>query len=128
MLAFLETDKGEAIESSETRVIPQFTQPDEFGWIRRMGFEKTIWTLHSFKGSDDAVVETAGKIPLFAVTMPLGRAGGGLPGRLEQAGISSYVHTVNVEDEASRYMEEHRLTNIYTDFLPPAGSRENQGE
>ena len=117
-----------AIGSGEVRVIPQITQPGEFDSIRKLGFEKIIWTLHSFKGSDDEVVEIARKLPLFAVTMPPSRTGAGLPGNLEQVAIPSYVHTVNDEDEASRYMEDLRLTDIYTDFLPPSDSSKNGTE
>jgi glycerophosphoryl diester phosphodiesterase len=113
------------IANSSTQVIPQFTQPDEFKSIRRMGFEKTIWTIHSFKGSDEDVIRHAGNIPIFAITMPPDRAQGELAGKLETIGVFSYVHTINDENEANTYIDQYHLTDIYTDFLPPIHSAQN---
>ena len=55
----------------------------------------------------------------FAITIPQSYAKSDLPIELVKRGIPSYVHTVNDSKEAEVYMNRHRVTEIYTDFLVP---------
>lgn len=108
------------LPDAKRRVIPQIYTPNEFRPAKDMGFEQIIWTLYRYTGNTESVlawVETF-EGPL-AVTMPKKRAGTNLPAMLAQRGIPTYVHTVNDDREALKFMQTNKVTEIYTDFLHP---------
>jgi hypothetical protein len=109
-----------SIAGSARRVIPQVYFPENFQAVRKLGFESIIWTLYRYGGSEEEVLKHATEMdPPIAVTMPVSRAETGLPKRLAKRNIPSYVHTINSADEALRLSRRFRVTEIYTDFLPP---------
>lgn len=108
-----------AIENAENRLIPQFTQPEEYQTIKNMGFKSIIWTLYKYRGSGDSVVEFAKNMQLFAISMPPYKAKSGLAQNINTLGIPTYVHTVNDLKEALELQNNYGVSAVYTDFLPP---------
>lgn len=51
--------------------------------------------------------------------MPNKRAITELPEKLAALKIPTFVHTVNKPEEAEMYLKSHKISEIYTDFLPP---------
>ncbi|VAW46961.1 hypothetical protein MNBD_GAMMA02-547, partial [hydrothermal vent metagenome] len=105
------------IDDARNRVIPQFTQPENYPVIKAMGYEALIWALYSYKGSDESVVDEAEDMDLFAITMPPHKAKRNLAHKIKALDIPTYVHTINDLEEALDYQKTHGLTSVYTDFL-----------
>ena len=100
-----------------TRVIPQIYQPREYQPVRDLGYRDIIWTLYRYGASAEQIVERAGDMSLYAITMPKERAATGL-GRIlaDELRLPSYVHTIN--DEAERtHFRSLGISEIYTDWL-----------
>lgn len=112
-----------AIPNASRRVIPQIYQPEEIAEIIELGFDKFIWTLYRFGGDNTAVVERVTELKQldipFAITMPTRLARTDLPSQLQNLGVPSYVHTINVQADADVYFN-NGVTEIYTDFLVPS--------
>ena len=129
--SFLITDvKGKKIDALEQianvipdarkRVIPQMYQPENFNYIKSLGFENVIWTLYRYSGDKGEVLTWVDKLTgSFAITMPKSRLKSGLAKALKKKNIPSYVHTVNKASEFERYKKKFGITEIYTDFLFP---------
>ncbi|WP_157970188.1 hypothetical protein [Pelagibacterium sediminicola] len=99
------------------RFVPQIYQPQEFPVAEALGFNEIIWTLYQYPGTPDQVLQEVADMDLFAVTMPTVRAVGELPTLLGDAGISTYVHTINDIDEAEAFFHAQGIDGIYTDWL-----------
>jgi glycerophosphoryl diester phosphodiesterase len=108
------------IEGHEHRVIPQIYLPQQAAIVRELGFRSMIWTLYRYDGEplDVFRIATGWPIPV-AVAMPRGWVDTGLPMLLRNAGIPSYVHTVNARSEFNQ-LRSRGVSEIYTAFLPPA--------
>ncbi|MEX2469630.1 MAG: glycerophosphodiester phosphodiesterase family protein [Pseudohongiellaceae bacterium] len=100
------------------RIIPQIYQPGEFDLTRSLGFERVIWTLYQYAGSNADVMRELSDMPVWAVTMDVVRAGQRLGRRLEELGVPSYTHTIN--DYADfLYFRNLGIDEVYTDTLSP---------
>lgn len=108
-----------SITDADKRIIPQFYQVDEYQPIREMGFNRSIWTLYRYAGSDGEVAQQVQQMSLFAVTMPEHRVKQGLADSLSAMDIPTYVHTINKRGKAKRYVDRYNVSSIYTDFLTP---------
>ncbi|MAT49968.1 MAG: hypothetical protein CMK32_02140 [Porticoccaceae bacterium] len=107
------------LPNAERRVIPQIYNPDSYYNVKEMGFEKIIWTLYRYDGTNKEVVERAKTFQgPIAITMPTNRAATELPGVLKRLDIPTYVHTINSAEDLERYFA-NGITEIYTDFLSP---------
>jgi len=85
-----------------------------------MGFEQVIWTLYRYDGTDEEVLKWVDTFNgPFAVTMDETRAESTLPAKLAKKHIPTYVHTINAPQEARKYINNHGITELYTDFLLP---------
>jgi len=104
------------IDNATNRVIPQFTQPEHYQPIKDMGYKSLIWTLHSYKGTNESVKTESLKMDLFAITMPPHKAKQGLA-KIIPKETPTYVHTINNIAEAKDYQKTYGLTSVYTDFL-----------
>jgi hypothetical protein len=51
--------------------------------------------------------------------MPVERAAAGLPRKLKENGIPTYVHTINSKWDEFKYLTIYGADEIYTDFLTP---------
>jgi hypothetical protein len=109
-----------ALPDAHKRVIPQIYQPQNFDVVKRIGFDRIIWTLYRFGGNAESVLFwiTTFQGPV-AITMPRERAESTLPADLKLMNVSSYVHTINDPQEAERFITKFGITEIYTDFLLP---------
>lgn len=108
------------LPDAEERIIPQIYNPANFKIVRKLGFQQIIWTLYRLNPSDDEVLRWVEKFTHpFAVTMPKRRAVTDLPMELAARGVPTYVHTINKPQEAKKYLQEQRVSEVYTDFLPP---------
>ena len=109
-----------SLPAAGRRVIPQIYTPANLDAVQAMGFERVIWTLYRWRGSNYQVVEWARRGQgAIAVTMPRVRASTPLPRVLAGLGVPTYVHTINKRDELMDFTETYRITEIYTDFLGP---------
>ena len=109
-----------AIPHASVRVIPQVYYPENFRKIKEIGYDSIIWTLYRYRASvEDVLFFVDSFYGSFAITMPKSAAVTVLPKELARKGISSYVHTVNNENEMLAYFNEFGITEIYTDFLIP---------
>ncbi len=97
--------------------IPQIYQLDEYEQVSALGYEKIILTLYKARANDFEVLEFARNNKLFAVT--------GWTGKLRQstliealsaAGIPVFVHTINYNFKAIRFLQRD-VHGIYTDTL-----------
>ena len=98
------------------RVVPQIYQPDEYPLVRRLGYEKIIWTLYTYPGSNLMVVQIAQTLDLMAVTMDTVRARQRLGADLDAINMPSYVHTIN-DYADSLFFRSIGIDEIYTDEL-----------
>lgn len=110
---------AERIEDHGTRVIPQIYLPQQAAIVRELGFERMIWTLYRYSGEPLEVfnIATGWRIPV-AIAMPPAWVDTGLPLLLRNAGIPSYVHTINARSEFER-LRARGVSEIYSAFLPP---------
>lgn len=100
--------------------IPQAYAPEEVAQVRGLGFGQVILTRYrSMHLSDDDVVAFVRCTPLFALTLPAGRAATLLP-RLAELGIPAAVHTINDPRDAAA-LRALGAVALYTDYLVPAG-------
>ena len=109
------------LPKAQSRVIPQVYYPQNLALVKSLGFEKIIWTLYRFKGSNDEVLAWVKKIKHpIAITMSMTRAETNLPKELKRKKIPTYVHTINDYQKAEKYIKKFEITEIhYTDFLAP---------
>lgn len=116
---------AKVLPNASERVIPQVFQPENIAAIRQIGFNQLVWTLYRYRGDISSVQILAKqfstqKDPIkLAITMPKRLAKTTLPSALQAMGIKSYVHTVNISNEADKFFE-NGITEIYTDLLAPA--------
>ena len=86
--------------------------------MRRLGYEKIIWTLYNFRGPPRIVLALVERMNLYAVAMPKSLARAGFARPLDALGIPTYVHTVNNPEEHETFIALG-IDEIYTDFLKP---------
>lgn len=98
------------------RFIPQIYDFDEYEVARELGFEHIIYTMYKVYKTDDMIIGFAQSNPLYAVTFGESRATPRFLRRLNEVGVSTYVHTINSEE---KYYELKSLgaTGVYTDYL-----------
>ena len=110
----------QTLPNAEVRVIPQVYDPENLETIKDMGFERIIWTLYRFGGSDDEILYWVENFHSpIAVTMPTTRAESTLPKVLKERRIPTYVHTINTIQDEEKYIKKFGITELYTDFLQP---------
>ncbi len=108
------------LPDADDRVIPQIYDPKNFKTVKAMGFDSIIWTLYRYRGKTEAVLEEVASFEgPVAITMPKTRAVAGLSQALHEIEVPSYVHTINAEEEVLSLMEDHKVSEVYTDFLIP---------
>lgn len=111
---------SEKIPDFARRVIPQIYTPSEYEKARAMGYDMIIWTLYRYGGNNDKVLaEIKNFHGPVAITMPVERAAAGLPRKLKENGIPTYVHTINSKWDEFKYLTIYGADEIYTDFLTP---------
>lgn len=107
------------------RFIPQIYSFEEFESVRDLGFDKIIWTLYRYSGSNQSVTNILEQSleelddTELAITVSRDRYDSRLSKRLEQMGIPLFIHTVNDLGEIASYQKEHQSAEVYTDFLAP---------
>ncbi len=116
----------EQIIDAEYRVIPQFTQPEDYATVKAIGFRSLIWTLFSYEGSLDDLIDEVQSMDLFAITMPPNKAKSGWALAIKKLEIPTYVHTINDPNDALNYKNNWGLTSVYTDFLEIDLSKPNE--
>jgi len=120
---------ADTVPSYGKRIIPQIYAPENYSTVKKMGYGQVIWTLYQYRGSNDDVLRWVGTFEQpFAVTMPLGRAVSGLPGKLAERHIPTYVHTINDVNDLYRLLGEYAVADIYTDVLAPESPERPGGD
>ncbi len=104
------------IPESLPQLVAQVYHFEEYDAVRALGFEYVILTLYRMDATDEAVFRFAADHELAAVTLPLDRASGSLPGRLAEIGMPSYAHTIN-DAGTFRSLRARGVHGIYTDIL-----------
>ena len=109
---------AEEIPNSSARVIPQVYDPNNFLKIKKLGFDQIIWTLYRYRGDAESVLEWVDKFKGdFAVTMSKRRAATSFPKELQEKGVPTYVHTINLKGEKDMFLNKYYISEVYTDFL-----------
>ncbi|MBW8191327.1 hypothetical protein K0504_09785 [Neiella marina] len=93
------------------RFIPQLYQPENYEFVRQLGFKDIIWTLYRYEGSQEQIVRLSETMPLYAITMPVRMARTGLAQKLN---VATYAHTVNSAQSWQR-LKALGVNQIYTD-------------
>jgi len=108
------------LPDSKLRVIPQLYYPENYNSVKKIGFSNIIWTLYRYEGTDDDIIFWAQQFEgKLAVAMPQKKAKHMLPARLRKIGIPTYVYTINGGRSALHFLYKQKISNIYTDHLPP---------
>lgn len=100
----------------KNQIIPQIYNPEEYNVVKNLGYKDIILTLYKWNGDDEKVLETVKKNKYWAITMPTSRVESLAP-KLKSIGVSSYVHTINSQEDFEKY-KQMGISNIYTDWLP----------
>jgi len=113
---------AKVLPEAARRVVPQIYRPNEYKAARKAGYERIVWTLYRYRHQRDIhrVLEEAQAMDLAAVCMPAARAREGHALALRERGIPTYAHTANRPEEAEELKTRWGVTEVYTDFLPPA--------
>lgn len=98
------------------RFIPQAYSFKEYNDIKNLGYQSIILTLYKLNASNKSIIDFAKVNKLYAVTMPQSSASTGLPAKLKEHLVSSYVHTVNFEILARDLMSVG-VDGVYTDKI-----------
>jgi len=101
------------------RIIPQISTPDSYSAARQLGFKHLIFTTYLFRGGQEEIVSFARSSQLFGVTMTRKWARTSLPAELAEAGVPTFVHTINRREVYLELTQQRQVTSVYTDFLPP---------
>ena len=106
---------------SKSRVIPQLYFPENYNAIKEIGYKSIIWTLYRYEGANEEVISWVKELDgNLAVAMPKDRARTALPARLREMDVPTYVHTVNSLRSTAHFLHKRRVSNIYTDHIPPS--------
>jgi glycerophosphoryl diester phosphodiesterase len=97
------------------RVIPQIYRPEvDLPITKQLGFRQVIFTIYRGRLDDRNIVRLGRADPrVIAVTMPPARANPSMVRALSDAGIRTYVHTVNGEAIARQFRSG--VWGVYTD-------------
>ena len=102
------------------RIIPQVYNPEEFTHARNLGYERIIWTLYRYSGTDKNILEQVQEMsPPMAVAMPVFKTETELPAKIRRLGVPVFVHTINDAETYEKLVKEVGVSEIYTDFLRP---------
>jgi glycerophosphoryl diester phosphodiesterase len=124
---YIVTDiKGRNIEALEQiadrypelmdQIIPQVYQWGEYALATELGYDKIILTLYVLRNlSVPRLLQDVSENDYFAVTFPKSM-GNELGELLASRGVRTYVHTVNIMQEANA-LKEKGVWGVYTDFL-----------
>ena len=112
------------ISQSSKNIIPQIYNYKNYDIVKKMGYEKIIWTLYRYDERQDGFLNSVENVAkhlyskgIFAITMPKRMAYLGLGNTLKKIGVPTYVHTVNNQKEANIFLNKWGITEIYTDKL-----------
>lgn len=108
---------SENIQNYKQRIIPQIYHPNEYYYVKKLGFKNIIWTVYKYKKSNRDILNFAKILDLYAITMPKYRAENNLATILQEVNINSYVHTINEYDEYISLKDNYNINQIYTDKL-----------
>ncbi|WNL40141.1 hypothetical protein RN346_06140 [Halomonas sp. PAMB 3232] len=110
---------AERFDQVGDHVIAQMYDPAQYEQIRALGYRDIIWGLYKvYLMPLDEIIDHANDMELFAVSMPRRMAERGDGKALGEAGIATYVHTVNTQRELE-YYRSRGVDDIYTDWLAP---------
>ena len=99
------------------RFIPQVYDEEEYEAASALGYKHLIYSLYQVSCADNQVLDFAARHNPYAVTMATERVENGLAERLKAAGIHTYTHTINTEEEWAHYQKKG-VYGVYTATLP----------
>lgn len=99
------------------RFIPQIYDTEEYTHIRNLGYKDIILTTYRYSGTFSELIESAGKIELFAITVPKSMASLTIE-LLNNKSTPIYTHTVNKKEEILK-LKCLGISEFYTDFISP---------
>ena len=101
------------------RIIPQIYNQPMYDTIRAIHpFKSIIYTLYNSRDTDPQVVEFVQKKGIQVVVLPPWRATPEFLKALGQAGVLTYVHTINQAEEL-RAFQLRGVRGVYSDLLTP---------
>ncbi len=105
------------------QIIPQIYLPSDFNTVRAMGYDRVIWTLYRFDGSNEDVVNQVREFsPPFALVFSISRLNDGLIRALrkQNLNIPIYVHTINDMGKMCLLKSGFQIYEVFTDVLDPS--------
>jgi len=100
------------------KFIPQIYFKNEYDEVKKLGFNKIIFTLYKVPNlSNEQIITDIKKMDLFAITMDPARLRKGLVKQLHNKNFIIYVYTVNSYLRFLQYKLFYGMDEIYTDNL-----------
>lgn len=101
----------------KNRVIPQVYTIEMYNYLaNKYDFGEYIWTLYQVYYTDTEVVNLVKNTKISTITMGEPRVNQPFINKLKNMGLYTYVHTINDQDVANRYLQMG-LDGVYTDKL-----------
>ena len=98
------------------RFIPQVYSFKEYFSVRKLGFDKIIFSIYLKKYSNGVIVKFIDKYPISALTMPANRVYKDFIKQVNDHNTLVFVHTVNDLDEMN-VLKSLGVYGFYTDFI-----------
>ncbi len=100
----------------QNRFYPQVFSEYQYMLAKKRGYNTIIYSLYVYYRSDATILEFVRTHDLYAVTMAEERVYSGLAQKLTNMGITTYAHTINSFDLASK-LKKLGIYGFYTDKL-----------
>ncbi len=108
------------------RFIPQVYDEKEYETAVGLGYKHIIYSLYQAYRTDSQVLDFVTRYNPYAVTMATERVKNGLAKKLKMAGVYTYTHTINTEEELVLY-QKMGVDGVYSATLPVILSEEVTG-
>lgn len=108
------------IPNFNERIIPQIYHFNEYQEVKKLGYNKIIWTFYRLDKPKDNFLKFLPKLKsmnLFAVTVPINYLFYGYVGEIKKIGIPVYTHTVNSQKRFLFFKFLFGIDEVYTDHL-----------
>ena len=99
--------------------IPQIYNPENYESVKKLGYEKIIWTLYRYgENNIEEIVNNIKKNKYFAITLSPERARSGLSKKIrKETDTNILVHTINFRRDMVKLVFLYDVTDVYTDRI-----------
>tara|TARA_B100001029_G_scaffold149736_1_gene131519 strand:+ start:359 stop:1153 length:795 start_codon:yes stop_codon:yes gene_type:complete len=99
--------------------IPQIYNPENYESVKKLGYEKIIWTLYRYGHNNfEEIINIIKKNKYFAITITPERARSGLSKEIrKETNTNVLVHTINFRRDRINLIFLYDVTDVYTDRI-----------